>query len=122
MNLTANDAIAAQLVMMEAYDIDYGLFDHDALGPTEDPMAVIGMHDGERIWEGSRMLLFMDELISLGLPEKLNMPIDQLMTWPKHILDRYVARYKPVADRERATIDDMEKAQQAALDAAKSHR
>lgn len=45
------DSITAQMAMREAYDIQYGLCDHNA---TSSPFALVSLHPKERFFEYSR--------------------------------------------------------------------
>lgn len=106
MTCEAADGFAAQLVLAESYDIDYGLYKHGEI--ENDPMAIINMHDGELIYGESKLFLLMDELIACRIPEHTNTPVLQLLEWPKHVLDRYIAKYRPRAQKEAETVRQME--------------
>ena len=106
MNLKADDGFTAQLALAESYDIDYGLYQHGAL--ENDPMAVINMHPGELVYGESKMFALMDELIACRIPEHTNTPVADLLQWPKFMLDRYINKYRPRAQKESETVRQME--------------
>lgn len=110
MNHSVPDALSAQLVLNEAYDIDYGIFDHDNPSAEDSVMAVIGMHGAETVWGDSKLYSLMDELVACRIPELTNTSLQDLLNWPRHHLDRMIKRYKPGAKKEAETVKEIEEA------------
>lgn len=84
---TAEDDYVAQLALMEAYDQEYNIFDHESRGDS-DPLAIIGMHPSEDPVTGSKLDLVLREMIGTRLPELTNTSLLDLLAMPRWFLDR----------------------------------
>lgn len=119
MNHTVPDALSAQLVLNEAYDIDFGIFDHGAAEGEDAVMSIIGAHGAEMLWGESKLYALMDELVACRIPELTNTSLQDLLHWPRHHLDRMIRRYKPGAKKEAQQMQEVER---ALKEAAERHR
>jgi hypothetical protein len=110
MNHSAPDGMTAQLLLMEAYDIDYGLFPHGEVDGPDGIMSVVGAHDAEMLYGESKMYALMDELVSCRIPEMTNTSVHTLLEWPKYVLDRMIKRYRPGAQKDAQTAEELKRA------------
>lgn len=105
---SVDDGMTAQLLMTEAYDQGYGIFDHESFDAT-DPLSIIGMHPAEDIITGSKISVLEDELVAIRLPELTNTPLVELMNWPKYKLDRWINKLRPGVQKEQERTKELER-------------
>lgn len=105
---SAEDDYVAQLALMEAYDQEYGIFDHDGLSNL-DPLAVIGMHPSEDPVTGSRLDIVLREMIATRLPELTNTPLLDLLEMPRWFLDKLLAEARKNRKEEERIAQDLSK-------------
>lgn len=102
---TIKDDITQQLEMMEEYDRTYGLYDHSA---SDDLMSVMFLHPEEDPVTGSRMEVFITELISLRLPELLQEGIVSILTnFPMWYLEKLMDQVRKIREGEKNVIKDL---------------
>jgi len=91
MNTKIDDPRSKRLVMLEAYDQTFKLFDHANLGHLpEHQMAVMRMHPAEDMATGNRLRGLMKELVACRIPELTNEPLSRLLQYPLDILEEYL--------------------------------
>lgn len=91
LNTKVKDDRSKRLIMLEAYDQTFGIFDHEALGHLpENQMSLMRMHPAEDTETGSRLRGLMRELVACRIPEMTNEPLSQLLKYPLDILEEYL--------------------------------
>lgn len=87
------DPIRNRLAMLEVYDTQYGIYDHNKV--NADPMAVFLMHPAEDPLTDSRLEILMRDILDKRLPELLNMDVFSILNLPRVWLDFFLKAVKP---------------------------
>lgn len=106
LNIKNADAVTANLALLESYDQDFGLFNHDTdAGKT--PFAVLRMHPAENPTAGSKTMLIIRELLACRVPELTNTPLMELLEYPRWILDEILEEARPAAKKEQHMMAEL---------------
>lgn len=99
-NLVAEDAIQAKIVLDEAYEMEYNLYNHGVFDKDNpDPLRLVGLHPKEDTYRDSVFKEWVDRYLDSGIKETygltvvewLNVPIDraiEMMDCAKEYVDR----------------------------------
>jgi len=91
LNTQTDDDRTKRLILLEAYDQTFGLFDHVNEGfKPENQMAIMRMHPAEDMATGNRLRGLMRELVACRIPEMTNEPLSKLLEYPLDILEEYL--------------------------------
>lgn len=98
---TIPDDINKGLSLLEEYDKTFDLYDHSL---DDDLMSIIYMHPEEDPLTGSRSIALINEILGLRLPELTGESLNDLMSYPRHILDHLISKATTYRERESKTF------------------
>ncbi len=105
LNTREMDPYSKGFALLEAYDTQYGIYDHTS--PNADPDAVFYMHPGEDPYTGGAIENKIKEIIDKRLPEILNISFLEVMHLPHWLLDMFLKNTgKPNSETD---LPDLEK-------------
>lgn len=109
LNTRIDDSRSKRLVMLEAYDQTFGIFDHEKEGhKPENQMAVMRMHPAEDMATGNRLRGLMKELVACRIPELTNEPLSRLLKYPLDILEEYLVEGRKARAHSEKLQNDLE--------------
>jgi hypothetical protein len=87
--------VAAKALLLQAYQQDYGIFDHvdqarkDATNNVglKKPLASIAMHDVEEVVGTSDLVRVLREFSALKVYERYGLNLEEFLSQPKYICD-----------------------------------
>ena len=77
------DSITAKMLLREAYEIDYNVFDHDR--DTTRPLALVAMHPKENASEHSELYNTIRRFELYGVGAKFNVTLAEFLSLPREI-------------------------------------
>lgn len=105
MHMGKKSDIGISFALLESYDIDYDIFNHDDPN-VDDPMAIVLQHPAEDMSVGSPLELAIKELLECDLPNKTNTPLMELLEYPPHLLNSMIKdAKKQVSDEYHANLN-----------------
>lgn len=109
LNTKIDDDRSKRLVMLEAYDQTFGIFDHENEGhKPENQMAIMRMHPAEDMATGNRLRGLMKELVACRIPELTNEPLSTLLKYPLDILEEYLIEGRKALSHSTKLQQDLE--------------
>ena len=78
------DSILAQLLIMEAYETTFHLYNHDHQNPNE-PLALVTMHDQENVVKYSRMANTIRSFRRHRVGHHFHMSLSEFLQYPRHV-------------------------------------
>jgi len=78
------DSILAQLLILEAYETTFRLYNHDRENPNE-PLALVRLHDKENVVKYSRMANVIRSFRRHRVGHHFNMSLSEFLKYPRHI-------------------------------------
>lgn len=78
------DSILAQLLILEAYETTFRLYNHDIINPLE-PLALVRLHDKENVVKYSRMANTVRSFRRHRVGHHFNMSLGEFLQYPRHI-------------------------------------
>ena len=78
------DSIQAQIVLRDAYDTSYGIYDHSAQNPNR-PMALVGMHPAENTTYHSRLYNTIRRYKTYDIKTAFGLSLVEFLELPREI-------------------------------------
>lgn len=104
LNLKSIDNIAGQLVLMEAYDLTYGLYSEEE---ARDPLQVVAMHKHEDYVTDGAVITLARRVMASKLPATTHTPLVDLMEYPKVILEQLLEQAERKVELENKEADKL---------------
>lgn len=110
-NSQATSNLLGQILLSEAYDIDYGIFDHTT-SSSEDVLKLVAVHPVEDVDSGTLLSIYTERFVLLGVHEITGISLDNFWKLPRHradqILDLCAERKEKEAQVAAAAAEEVE--------------
>lgn len=108
--LEAEDAIQAKIVLDEAYEMEYNIYNHAVFDKENpDPLRLIGLHPKEDTYKDSLFKEWVDRYLDSGIKETYGLT---LIEWLNVPIDRAIEMLdcsKDYTDRKDRLLKDIER-------------
>lgn len=104
------DSISAKLILQEAYETLYGIFNHDdpSVAKTR-PLALVALHPKENTAEYGKLYRMIDRYVINDVKGKFGLSLTEFLNLPHDIVDRVLKVCQEQVKKENPGIERMVK-------------
>lgn len=96
--------IGAQLTLLEAYDVTYGLYTES---DAKDPIKVVSMHPHEDYITDASVISLAKRIMASKLPTITHTSLENLMEYPKALLEQLLEQAERKVELENQEADKL---------------
>lgn len=101
------DNISTKMVLSEFYDVQYGIYNHDADDPDRPrrPLALVAMHPKENPSEFSALYRMLDRFAHHQIYEKFGLNLEEFLSLPREMVERIFHVSAEKAKKDNKVVD-----------------